>query len=323
MTLNNDQALDIYRKILRIRRVEETIANRYGEQEMRCPVHLSIGQEATPVAVCMALKPTDYMVSSHRAHAHYLAKGGDLRALISELYGKASGCAKGQGGSMHLIDLGVNFLGATSIVAGTVPVGVGAAFGAVLKGEDRISVVCIGDTVLEEGVLYESMNYAALQNLPVLFMCENNGYSCYSPLKNRQPDRPLTHVPKAFNIATSTMDGNHAEDIYTAMLPIVDKIRREKIPYFVEYKTYRYLEHCGPANDNHLKYRPEAEIKNWEKNDALLNSKAYLKQKGAWTDAWGEKVEKEIKTEIDEAFSFAQASPFPEKSELGAYVYAE
>ena len=176
--ISPNQNESLYRAMLRIRRVEEAIAERYAAQEMRCPVHLSIGQEAVAAGVCAALMQQDGVFSNHRAHAHYLAKGGDLTAMLAEIYGKAEGCCKGIGGSMHMIDLSAGFMGAVPIVGATVPLAVGAAWAARLRGEDRVIAVFFGDGTFEEGAVYESINFAVLHSLPVLFVCENNLYAC-------------------------------------------------------------------------------------------------------------------------------------------------
>ena len=160
----------------RIRIIEETIAARYCEGKMRCPTHLCSGQEAVAVGTCAALRPCDFVVSTHRSHGHYLAKGGNLKELIAEIYGKAAGCSSGKGGSMHLIDENVRFMGSTSIVGGTIPVGTGIGLSILLNGKDQISCVFLGDGAVEEGVFYESLNFAALKKLPVLYICENNIY---------------------------------------------------------------------------------------------------------------------------------------------------
>lgn len=323
MNITNEKAVDLYSKILRIRMVEEEVANRYSQQQMRCPVHLSIGQESTPVGVCEALLPTDYMVGTHRAHAHYLAKGGDLKALISELYGKVTGCTRGQGGSMHLIDLKAGFMGATSIVAGTVPVGVGLALGAKMNGEKRISIIGIGDTVLEEGAFHEAANFASLKKLPVLFMCENNFYSCYSPLSNRQPNRPLTDVAIAHGMPHYQIDGNNVFEIYTSMLPIAERLRAGEGPVFIEFKTYRFIEHCGPNNDDNLKYRDENELAFWSANDPIPRAKQFLEAKKWWNADLEQQLRNKIKLEINDAFDFAMNAPYPSVEELGAYIYAK
>lgn len=321
--MTQEKAHDLFYKILRLRIVEEEIAKKYSEQQMRCPVHLSIGQEATPVGVSESLNADDIMVGTHRAHAAYLAKGGSLDALIAELYGRVTGCSRGQGGSMHLIDLKHGFLCATSIVGGTVPVGVGAAFAFKLKKEPRISVISIGDTVLEEGVFHESANFASLKKLPVIFMCENNNFSCYSPLSNRQPQRPLTDVAIAHGMTNYKMNGNDVCSIYENMQKIIQDIRSGSGPVFIEFSTYRYLEHCGPNNDDHLKYRDAAEVQFWIENDAITLCKNYLKKNNFWQEDLETKFRQKIHAEVNESFKKAIAAPYPEQSELGAYIYAE
>ncbi len=193
--------------MLRIRRVEEVLADRYAEQEMRCPMHLCIGQEAIAVGVCAVLNNRDKVFSNHRAHGHYLAKGGDLDAMVAELYGKSTGCAGGRGGSMHLIDLQVGFMGATPIVGGTVPLSVGSAWADQLLDNDQVTVVFFGDGCFEEGVMHESLNFAALHQLPVIFVCENNDFSVYTHRNERQPDRPIYKIAEAHGLSAAVMDG--------------------------------------------------------------------------------------------------------------------
>ena len=182
-----DIARQLYYQMLRIRMVEEAIADLYAQQDMRCPIHLCIGQEAVAVGVCAALAADDYVLSGHRSHGHYLAKGGNLPAMLAEFYGKVTGCCQGKGGSMHLVDLAAGFLGAVPIVGSTMPIAVGTALASVMRGESRVTAVFFGEGATEEGVFHESLNFAALQKLPVVFVCENNLYSVYSPLAVRQP----------------------------------------------------------------------------------------------------------------------------------------
>lgn len=285
------------RSLLRIRRIEESIADRYSQQKMRCPVHLSIGQEAVPVGVCAHLTPEDYAVSGHRAHAHYLAKGGDLNKMMAEIHGKVTGCCIGRGGSMHLVDLSCGFIGSTPIVGGSIPVGVGAAFGASLKKEERITVVFLGEGATEEGVFAESLNFAMLKKLRVLFVCENNLYSVYSPLDVRQPaSRHRPSLAKAHGMLALEGDGNDVEDVYKLAGEAVHYIRSGNGPVFLELSTYRFREHCGPAIDP---YQPEDEVTHWKKLEPLHNV--------AIPQGW----EEEIAKEIDAAFDFAEKSPFP------------
>ncbi len=204
----------------RIRAVEETIAARYREGKMRCPTHLCTGQEAVSAGVGALLRPDDFAVSTHRAHGHYLGKGGDLKAMLAEIYGKATGCSSGKGGSMHLIDESVHFMGSTSIVGGTIPVGTGLGFSIWLHGTDQVSCVFLGDGAGEEGVFYESLNFAALKKLPVLYVCENNLYSVYSPLGVRQPEgRRIHEMARSIGVRSDSGDGNDVAEVY-------DKARR-------------------------------------------------------------------------------------------------
>lgn len=308
--------------MLRIRRTEEEIARRYADQTMRCPVHLSIGQEAAAVGVASTLKADDLMVSTHRAHAHYLAKGGSLMGLVCELYGKADGCARGQGGSMHLVDWSAGFAGSTSIVGGTIPVGVGLAFSSFLRKANQVSVVCVGDAALEEGVFHESANFAALHKLPVLFACENNLFSCYTPLTDRQPSRPLSDIATAHGLRKLTLDGNDCVAIHSELKGVVESVRAGEGPAFLELKTYRHLEHCGPNNDDHLCYRDPDEIQFWQDRDPLKVLRGQLEKAGAWTTEFEAQMEQRVAAEVKSAFSYALEARFPDHQELGAYIYA-
>ncbi len=288
------ELLSLEQQILRIRMIEEAIADRYAQQKMRCPVHLSIGQEAVAVGVSAHLKKTDYAVSGHRAHAHYLAKGGDLKKMVAEIYGKASGCCGGRGGSMHLVDLTVGFLGSTPIVGGSIPIGVGAALAAQMKREERLVAIFFGEGSTEEGVFAESLNFAALKKLPVLFVCENNLYSVYSPLEVRQPrERSIPLIAEAHGIFALQGDGNCLDKVSTLTEKAVDHIRKGRGPALLELATYRFREHCGPDLDP---YQPQEEVAAWKARDPALSIPS---------------AHPEISCEIEEAFDFAERSPFP------------
>lgn len=310
MTIHTPPALSIglFQEMLRIRMIEEAIAHRYKEQKMRCPVHLSIGQEAVAVGVCKAALHTDFLVSNHRAHAHYLAKGGDLKAMIAEIYGKETGCCRGRGGSMHLVDRNVGMMGSTPIVGGTLPIGVGMAFASLLKKEDRITLIFFGEGSTEEGVFGECLNFAALKRLPVLFICENNLYSVYSPLDVRQPkERDRVAIAKAHGIRAVHGFGNDVMDVYKKSEEAVRWVREGKGPAFLEFDTYRHREHCGPNFDNDIGYRTEEEFLAWEKKCPLKICQDKLKL----SEAEVESLRGPIQKEIEEAFAFAESSPFP------------
>lgn len=298
-------SVDLYKEMLRIRLIEESIAKRYHEQKMRCPMHLSIGQEAVAVGVCKAVLSTDYLISNHRAHAHYLAKGGSLKAMIAEMYGKVTGCSLGRGGSMHLIDRSVGMYGSTPIVGGSIPIGVGLAFATSLKQEKNITIIFFGEGSTEEGVFLESLNFAALKNLPVLFVCENNFYSVYSPLHVRQPDRrDRAAIARAHGILAKTGYGNDVEEVHSLAEEAVISIREGNGPVFLEFDTYRHREHCGPNFDNDVGYRTQEEFLSWEK-------KCPIKLQAQRVDTDRESISLPILNEIEEAFAFAEQSPFP------------
>jgi TPP-dependent pyruvate/acetoin dehydrogenase alpha subunit len=313
----------LYYDMLRIRMVEEAIAGRYPEQEMRCPVHLSIGQEAVAVGVCAHLTKTDYVMSTHRAHAHYLAKGGDLRAMLAEIYGKATGCSRGKGGSQHIVDLDAGFMGSTPIVGGIIPITVGTALGTAMKGETRISVCFIGDAATEEGVFTESLNFASLKKLPVIFVSENNFFSVYSPLSVRQPaQRNNIAIAEAYGIYADKGNGNDVLEIFERSAKALEYLRRGLGPAYLEFDTYRWREHCGPNFDNDLGYRTEDEYLKWRKRCPIEYLERVLKSEGVLSDNEVDETIKRITSEIEEAFHFAISSPSPVGNELYRHLYA-
>lgn len=223
---------------------------------MRCPTHLSIGQEAPPAVLSQFLNHSDYAVSTHRSHAHYLAKGGDLLGMLAEIYGLPQGCSKGRGGSMHLADKTVGFMGSSAIVGNSIPVGTGLGHAAKLSKSGQISVVYLGDAAVEEGVFYESANFAATAELPVLFLCENNGYSVYTDFNGRQPlGRNIFEMVGAMGVRSSRVSSYNLAELTDSSKSAVDYVRETSKPFFLEIETMRYLEHCGPNDDSHLGYR--------------------------------------------------------------------
>jgi TPP-dependent pyruvate/acetoin dehydrogenase alpha subunit len=321
MTIDRTLKLDLYKRMLLIRELEEEIAIRYDEQKMRCPTHLSIGQEAVSAAVGLALEFTDQCVSTHRSHGHYLGKGGNPNRMIAELYGKETGCSKGKGGSMHLVDTSVGYMGSTAIVGNTMPVGVGLALSYKIQSQNNVATVFMGEGASEEGVFAESVNFAATQKLPVLFLCENNLYSVYSSLKDRQPSgRSLNKMVEAMGLAVDSGDGNDIEQVYTKTKSAVESIKAGKGPMFLEFATYRWREHCGPNFDNDIGYRSEEEYSAWKKRDPV---ELYIKQlseegvEATELDAIGQ----DVKNTVSEAFAFAESSPFPNKEEVFTHIY--
>ncbi len=303
--------------------VEEEIALRYPQGKMRCPTHLSTGQEGVPAAVAECLRADDYAVSTHRGHAHYLAKGGDLKAMIAEIYGKVTGCARGRGGSMHLVDTSVGFMGTSAIVGNSIPIGVGLALAASLKGGDQLSCVFLGDGATEEGVYYESLNFAAVRELPVLFLCENNLYSVYSPLEVRQPQgRSIAAVAAAIGLRTHVGDGNDAFATWQAINTAVDAIRRGSGPWLLEFSVYRWREHCGPEYDNHIGYRKPEEFDWWKAREPIAQMQRSLDDRGFDVEAWEANVVGELCSEVNAAFEYAESSPYPSPEEAYTGEYA-
>ena len=299
--------------MLRIRRVEEAIADRYAEQEMRCPTHLCIGQEAIAVGVCDVLERKDKVFSNHRAHGHYMAKGGDLNAMIAELYGRATGCCGGRGGSMHLIDMDVGFMGATPIVGGTIPVAAGSAWASLLQKRDEVTVVFFGDGCFEEGVMHESLNFSALHRLPIVFICENNNFSVYTPLKLRQPQRPIHTLASAHGLSATAGDGNDVDAVRALAQQAIAAARAGQGPQFLELSTFRWREHCGPNFDHELNYRSPDEIVTGLAECPIERYKAVISKDGLDTTALVAKLEAQLQMEIDAAFAFSDqsANPFP------------
>ena len=320
----NSLPKELYFSMLRIRMVEEKIVELYSEQEMRCPVHLSIGQEAVAVGVCEHLNRKDIVMSAHRAHAHYLAKGGNLKSMIAELYGKSTGCAMGKGGSMHLVDLKCGFFAAVPIVGSTVPIAVGVAWTFKLKKSSNIVTVFLGDGTTEEGVFFESLDFASLKNVPILFICENNFYSVYSQLTVRQAsNRNISTLAESHGIKAFKGDGNNIQQVSEITEKAVKYIKNNNAPAFVELETFRWLEHCGPNDDDDLGYRKEGELDQWVKRDPIASYKSRMIEDHQLTEKEIIKTVEVISTEIDEAFRFAKESPFPDQSVLNQHIYKD
>lgn len=317
--MNEDLNRRLLFAMLRIRMVEEQIAARYSEQEMRCPVHLAIGQEAPSAAFSLVAEPGDLAVSTHRGHAHYLAKGGNLRRMIAEIYGKETGCSRGVGGSMHLIDTKAGFMGTSAIVGNSIPVGVGLALALQTKRIQQAACVFFGDGATEEGVFYESLNFAALRQLPALFLCENNQYSVYTPLEQRQPTRRrIVDVTRSLGVQAFEVDGHSAADSYQVLAEVLPRVRAGAGPALIEFSTHRYLEHCGPNDDEHLGYRRPGELEQWKDRDPV---ESLIRDSGILQDEVAH-MRDLISREVDDAFEFAQSSNYPDRDSLRGLLYA-
>ncbi|MEU8891658.1 thiamine pyrophosphate-dependent dehydrogenase E1 component subunit alpha [Streptomyces sp. NPDC048442] len=315
----------LLREMVRIRCVEEELADLYrDEQEMRTPVHFSVGQEAAAVGVCTALRADDLVYTGHRSHAAYLAKGGDLAGMVAELYGKETGCSRGRGGSVHLSDRAVGFAGSAAILGEMISVATGAAWALSREGTSRVVSTFFGDGASEEGVLHESLNFAAVHRIPIVFVCENNSYSISSPLSARQPARSattgITERAQAFGIAAERLDGNDVRAVHEAALRAAAHCRAGLGPYFLELDTYRWREHVGPNWDNGID-RPGDEVEAWQERCPIRRTARELG--GAAPDIERQLLDwdEEFRDLTRLAVTAAKAAPYPDVDRLtdGAY----
>lgn len=296
---------ELFYKALRIRLFEERIIELYPSDKIQSPVHLSIGQEAVAVGVCQTLKPSDLLFCTYRSHAYYLAKGGDMPAMMAELYGKVTGCGRGKAGSMHLAAPEVGLMGCSAVVASTIPHAVGAALAAQRLRKDQIIVAVFGDGATDEGVYHESLNFAALHKLPVIFLCENNGWAAYSKVSARQAYSILKHAG-VYGIPTVHIpEGYDFLKVYETFAGIVTQVQRTRLPYFVEVQTFRYMEHVGVGDDYRQGIRPRDELEAWQANDPLMMRNDLVA-----------KYTPTVQSEIDAAVRYAEASPWPGRDEL-------
>ncbi len=300
-------ASKIHENLILVRLTEEAIVAEYGNQEMKCPVHLSIGQEAVAVGVCEALEHTDVAFSTHRCHSHYLAKGGDLNAMIAELYGKKTGCAGGLGGSMHLIDERVGMMGASAIVGGSIPLAVGAALSFKMDKAPHVAVTFFGDGASEEGVFHESLSFAALHKLPVLFICENNFAATASPLDARRPIDNIFEHGKVFGIPGVRVDGNQLPEVYQAAQKAVERARGGNGPSLIEARTYRWMKHVGPEEDKTSGNRTPEEWEQWKQKCPVKQFEALALKEGWLRQDEMEQTRNKIQAKLEAAFQFAKS----------------
>jgi TPP-dependent pyruvate/acetoin dehydrogenase alpha subunit len=291
-----------YRSLYRIRRVEEEIARVYPTDKIKSPVHLSIGQEA--------------VFCSYRSHASYLAKGGDLKAMIAELYGKITGCAKGKGGSMHLVDVAHGIMGASAVVGTPLANAAGYAYALKYRRSDALVACFFGDGAADEGVFFETLNWAALHQLPIIFICENNGYAIHTAQSLRQKNTQIWQKAAALGLPAQRIEGNDTILIYEQVSKAAKAIRSSQSgPFFFECMTYRWYEHVGPGDDYHLGFREQAELESWMEADQVARIGGMLDPHERM------RIEEEVAAEINEAFTFAEQSPFPDIAELYMDVY--
>ena len=314
----------LFKTMVRIRFCEESLVEPILNGEVVCPVHLCSGQEAVATGVCAALKDTDYVFGTHRSHGHYLAKGGSMEKLVAEIFGKETGCSRGRGGSMHILDTEVGMIGSAPIVAGTIPLAVGAALASSIRNEKRVTVSFFGDGAAGEGVLYESLNFAALKKLPILFVCENNGYSTHMRIEECRPNDQIFLVGKSCDVHSLRIGGNDVLEVYETAKKAVEICNNGGGPVLIECVTYRLRGHVGPDDNiqgTHTDIRPVEEIQKWRKKDPLIRFERYLKDNGILSVEKIETMKANIAEEVKRAHTFAISSDHPKQNELSRYVF--
>lgn len=314
MALRNDHALtlNLYRSMQRIRLVEEALINEYHPRdEMKCPIHFCIGQEAAPAALGLLMQKEDVISSHYRSHGYYLAKGAPLDAMVAEFYGKITGANSGLGGSMELAHHDSKIYSG-AIVGGTAGLAVGSAFAQKYLGNRNVTVAVFGDGAMDEGIAYEAISLAALRELPVLFLCENNGYAAHTPLSTRTRSTSPAQRAAAFGIDTAIVQDRDPEALHTRMARIIESMRTDRKPFFLEVETYRFCGHVGPEGDDNMGYRPAEEIQARLASDPLVA----LRNRVATTAKAGElaAIDTEIAAEIASAIDAARNADFPESA---------
>lgn len=315
--------LRLYGTMLRIRIFEERVVNLLEANEVKCPVHLCTGQEAIAAGVCAALRQDDYMFGTHRSHGHYLAKGGDMGQIAAELFGKRTGCSKGRGGSMHLVAPEVGLLSTAPLVSGTIPIAVGAALASKLRVEDRVSVVFFGDGVVDEGVFYESMNFAAIKKLAVIFICENNLFATHLHISERRVKDNIFKIGNIYAMPGVRVDGNDAVEVYYAMDRASARARGGEGPTLLECRTYRWRGHVGPNWDLDVGLRRKEELPKWLARDPIVRLKKHLLEDGAVLPEELERVSVDIEQEVEDSITEARQALRPREEELMDYVFRE
>lgn len=303
-----------------IRTAEQEIANLYLKEKIMSFVHFYIGQEAVAVGVCDSLSPDDKVLGNHRSHGHYLARGGDLKKMISELLGRANGCSKGKGGSMHMIDKSVNFIGSTPILASIVPIACGTAFEQKYNKKKGIAVAFFGDGAFEEGIVPETINLAALFKLPLLLVVENNLFAVNSKLNERRSkDYDVEMIVKGFGGMYIKADGNDYDDVFTKAQSLVKEVRAHGVPAVLECITFRHMAHSAPIFDEN--YREEDPLEKRQEQDSLKKVRMQLIKEGVLQEDI-ERLEMDILRNVHESIQFAKDSAYPETNELYTNLYA-
>ena len=316
--LEKEQMLGMYRTMLKIRRFEEKVVDLFSEGLIPGFVHLYIGEEAVAVGVCANLSRDDYIASTHRGHGHCIAKGADLKRMMAELFGRETGYCKGLGGSMHIADLSLGILGATGIVGAGIPIAVGAALAARLKGKNSVSVAFFGDGANNQGIFHESLNLASIWKLPVIFVCENNQYGVSFHMSKSTSVNNIADRAVAYSIRGVVVDGNDVLAVYEAARDLVKRAREGQGPALLECKTYRIR---GHFEGDPQSYRTREEVERWKEKDPVRRLRARLTEMNLMTDKEEERIEADLQRELAEAVEFAKRSPVLSAEKLTDYVF--
>jgi pyruvate dehydrogenase E1 component alpha subunit len=317
--IDRETLVNIYHQMLLVRRFEEKAAEIYSAGKIGGFCHLYIGQEAVAIGSISAIRKEDYVLTSYREHAHAIAKGMSPESVMAELYGKATGCSKGKGGSMHMFDKEVNFLGGHAIVGGQIALATGVAFASKYKGTDQVTLCYFGEAAVNQGAFHESLNMAQLWKLPCIYICENNQYGMGTSLARAMSSQDISQKACAYDIASEFVDGMDVLAVREATLRAVERARKEYLPTLLEVRTYRFMGHSMSDPGN---YRTRAEIERHQERDPLKLFSASLKEEGVLSDSEFQKIEAVVKEQVEKSVRFAEESPFPDPKELYTDVYA-
>lgn len=318
--VEDTELIDIYDKMLKIRAFENMAKDNFAEGKIPGFVHLYIGEEAISSAVCENLTDADYITSTHRGHGHIIAKGGELKYMAAELFGKATGYCKGKGGSMHIADATKGILGANGIVGAGQDIALGAGMSAQYRGTDQVCVCFFGDDSTNQGTFHESLNMASVWKLPIVYVCENNGYGISTSQKRHQNIKDISVRAKAYNIPGITVDGNDAVAVYAASRKAIERAKRGEGPTLIECKTYRQR---GHFEGDSAPYKPKSQQEAWLKKDPIPRFEKYIQEKGVLSDREIQQMKKSVDAQIKEAVDFAMNSPEPELDSVFEDVYSD
>jgi pyruvate dehydrogenase E1 component alpha subunit len=321
INITKKKLIELYKSMLKIRLTEEKLVELHPEQLMKTPFHLYIGQEAVASGVSIALTKKDVVFSTHRSHGHYIGKGGNLNKFMAEMYCSIEGCSRGKGGSMHLIDTSVGHMGSSAIVSGSIPIAVGAAFAFKKQNKKNVAAVYFGDGAIDEGVLYESLNFAALKNLPVIFVCENNFYAINSKVSTRQALDNLPKKAEAFGVLGRKIDGNNVIEVYTTAKDMIERAKKNKGPSLMEALTYRWKAHIGVEDGIGPGIRPKEELDEWKKKCPIKRHEKYLIKNKIITKEESRKIRKEVQDIVNRAEQFGRNAPLPKECNLYEDVF--